>query len=173
VDIWDAIGNCIVEHVAGVGRLRGRGDDLSGGGGALAKGAGHATAGRAGGDEKLDGISAAKDPSIARSCAGMIAWPSEWTGKRPPAFCKRGLSQCPLRSESDRSAALPPIDAMCQQRTSRHIRPGQRARSVIPERLQQPIRLLQKFIWRWDREARLFSEFERHSAVGPVAYRHK
>ena len=41
---------------------------------------------------------------------------------RPPlpnksAFCKRGLSQCPLRSESDRSAALPRSVAMCHKRT--------------------------------------------------------
>src|SRR5262249_12177980 len=34
------------------------------------------------------------------------------------AFCKRGLSQCPLRSESDRFAASPRNDAMCQSRSS-------------------------------------------------------
>src|SRR5262245_61607237 len=35
-----------------------------------------------------------------------------------PAWMQAWLSQCPLRSETDRSAALPRIDAMCQFRTS-------------------------------------------------------
>ena len=39
------------------GRLRGRGGDLPGGCRALASGADYAAAGRAGSDEKLDGIS--------------------------------------------------------------------------------------------------------------------
>jgi hypothetical protein len=34
----------------------------------------------------------------------------------PGSLLTNGLTQCPLRSESDRSAALPRIDGMCQFR---------------------------------------------------------
>jgi len=47
IDVWDAAGNSIVEHVAGVDDFEVAEATLPGGGRALAKGADHAAAGRA------------------------------------------------------------------------------------------------------------------------------
>jgi hypothetical protein len=65
-----------------------------------------------------------------RPCPCRSGWVSPRACTHKSAFCKHG-PQCPLCSDSDRSAALPGIDAMCH---SRHNAPQQKHAIRSPRR---------------------------------------